>query len=233
MAAALKVLGAGAAQGITTSFADALARATGCALDATFGAVGAMREKFLAGEPCDVVILTEAQVAGLAAEGRVLQDAGGPVGVVQTGIAVRKGDPRPAIGDAEALAAALRAADEIFLADPKLATAGIHFAGVIERLGLSDALAGRLRPHPRGHVAMHALAASTARTAVGCTQLTEIADEPGIEAVGPLPPGFELATTYCAAVSSRAASPAAARWLAAALSGDASREARRARGFDV
>jgi molybdate transport system substrate-binding protein len=233
MAATLKVLSAGAAQGITTSCADALLRATGCALEATFGAVGAMREKFLAGEPCDVLILTAAQIDGLAAEGRVRRDAGGPLGVVRTGIAVRKGDPHPPIGDAASLAAALLAADEIFLADPKLATAGIHFAGVIEKLGLADALAARLRPYPRGHLAMHALAGSKARTAIGCTQLTEIADEPGIEAVGALPPAFELATVYCVAVVASPAAPDAARWLAAALTEPASRDARRARGFEV
>jgi molybdate transport system substrate-binding protein len=233
MAASLKVLGAGAAQGITTSFAAALEQATGCVLDATFGAVGAMRDRFLAGAPCDLLILTDAQVAALQAEGRVLSGAGGPIGVVRTGIAVRKADPRPPIGDAAALSAALREADEIFLADPQLATAGIHFAGVIAQLGLESELAPRLRPHPRGHVAMHALAASTARTAIGCTQLTEIADEPGIVAVGPLPPALGLATTYRVAVAASAASPDAAHWLAAALSGDESREARRARGFEV
>jgi hypothetical protein len=34
-------------------------------------AVGATREKFLAGDPCDVPILTATQIAALAAEGRM------------------------------------------------------------------------------------------------------------------------------------------------------------------
>jgi molybdate transport system substrate-binding protein len=229
----IRLLSAGAAQGIATSFAAVLKQATDATLEGTFGAVGAMRDKLLAGEPCDLVILTAAQIDALAASGHVLAGAGGPLGVVRTGVAVRKGDPHPAIDTGAALADALRAADEIFLADPTKATAGIHFAGVIEKLGLRDALADRLRPHPRGHVAMHALAQSTARTAIGCTQITEIADEPGIELVGALPPGYELATTYAVAVSARAQAPAAARWLAAALTGEASRTARRARGFEV
>lgn len=233
MTGSIRLLSAGAAQGIATSFAALLQQATDVTLEGTFGAVGAMREKFLAGEPCDLLILTAAQIDALAASGHVLHDAGGPLGVVRTGIAVRKGDAHPAIHDGPALAAALAAADEIFLADPTKATAGIHFAGVIDKLGLREALADRLRPHPRGHVAMHALAQSTARTAIGCTQVTEIADEPGIELVGPLPAGYELATTYAVAVSARAQSPGAARWLAAALTGDASRQARRARGFEA
>lgn len=232
MPSAVRVLGAGASQGIVTSFAPALLAATGCTLEGTFGAVGAIRERFLAGEPCDVLILTAAQIAALAAEGLVLAAAGGPLGVVRTGIAVRKGDPHPPIGDAAGLAAALLAADEIYLADPKRATAGIHFAGVIARLGLSERLAPRLRPYPRGHFAMHALAESKARAAIGCTQVTEIADEPGIALVGALPPEFELATVYSVAVCARTQSPAA-RWLARALTAEASLPERRARGFEV
>jgi molybdate transport system substrate-binding protein len=231
MSAVLKVLSAGAAQGITLGFAETLKQATGCTLDAEFGAVGAMRDRFAAGEPCDLVILTATQVAALAAEGRVLEDAGGPLGEVRTGLAVRKGDPKPSIADGPSLAAALRGAEEIHFADPTKATAGIHFAGVIDRLGLREELAARMRPHPRGHVAMHALALSKARTAIGCTQITEIADEPGIEVVGALPPDYGLATTYAVAVSAQARSPDLARWLARALTGEASKDARRARGF--
>jgi molybdate transport system substrate-binding protein len=233
MPGVVTVLGAGASQGIATSFAPALQAATGCTLAGTFGAVGAMREKFLAGDPCDVLILTATQIAALAAEGRVLAGEGGPLGVVRTGIAVRKGDPQPAIGDAAALTAALLAADEIYLADPERATAGIHFAGVIARLGLSERLAPRLRPFPRGHFAMHALAESKARTAIGCTQVTEIADEPGIVLVGVLPPAFELATVYSVAVAALAQSPDAARWLARALTAEASLAERRVCGFEA
>lgn len=233
MSAVLKVLSAGAAQGITLGFAETLKQATGCTLDAEFGAVGAMRDRFAAGEACDLVILTAAQVAALAAEGKVLKDVGGSLGEVRTGLAVRKGDPKPPIHDGPALAAALRGAVEIHHADPTKATAGIHFAGVIDRLGLRAEIASQLRPHPRGHVAMHALAQSKARTALGCTQITEIADEPGIEVLGELPPEYGLATAYAVAVSAKAQSPELARWLANALTGEASKDARRARGFVV
>jgi molybdate transport system substrate-binding protein len=80
---------------------------------------------------------------------------------------------------------------------------------------------------------MHALAESKTRTAIGCTQVTEIADEPGIALVGVLPPAFELATVYSVAVSARAQSPDAARWLARALTAEASLAERRVRGFEA
>ena len=50
-------------------------------------------------------------------------------------IAVRAGDPAPPVGDAAELRAALLAADAIYFPDPKLATAGIHFAKVLDGWG--------------------------------------------------------------------------------------------------
>ena len=81
---------------------------------------------------------------------------------VATAVAVRSGDPLPAIGDKAGLAAALEAADEIHFPDPALATAGIHFAKVMRDLGVWDRVAGRLKLAPNGNTAMRALAASTA-----------------------------------------------------------------------
>ena len=50
------------------------------------------------------------------------------IGTVLTAVAVRSGDPVPDVGNAAGLRAALLAADAIYFPDPKLATAGIHFA---------------------------------------------------------------------------------------------------------
>lgn len=50
----LAFLSAGAAQGVVS----ALAAEIGCEISGSFGAVGAIREKVLAGEPADLVILT-------------------------------------------------------------------------------------------------------------------------------------------------------------------------------
>ena len=58
------------------------------------------------------------------------------IGTVETAVAVRDGDALPAVGDADALRAALLAADEIHFPDPEQATAGIHFAKVMRDLGI-------------------------------------------------------------------------------------------------
>ena len=67
---------------------------------------------------------------------------------------------------------------------------------------------------------------------IGCTQVTEILNTPGVTLVAPLPQEFELATTYTAAVAVRAASPDQARRLIALLSGTSTRPLRDRVGFE-
>src|SRR6187200_2179145 len=96
---ALRFVSAGAAHGLVSAAAAKHA----VQVDGAFGAVGAMKEKVLAGEPCDVVILTAAQIAELAAAGHVLGDTVADLGTVATSIAVREADPAPFVSDAVSL----------------------------------------------------------------------------------------------------------------------------------
>ena len=79
---------------------------------------------------------------------------------------------------------------------------------------------------------MRELSQTTAPRMLGCTQVTEINDTDGVDLVGALPARFELATTYTAAVSARAAHPDLAAQFIALLSGPASRDLRAQGGFE-
>ena len=226
----LVVLSGGAAQGLVATLATRLKAETGCEVDGTFGAVGAMRDKLLAGAPADALILTRGLIDELTRQGHATPGSAADIGTVTTAIAVRRGEEAPPVGDAAALRAALLAAGEIHCPDPRQATAGIHFAGVLDRLGIGVEVAPRLRTHPNGMTAMRALAAAGARP-IGCTQVTEILATPGVELVAPLPDELGLATVYTAAVCTRAANPDAGRALVALLTSQAGHEARRRAGF--
>lgn len=228
----LHLLSAGAAQGLVKALQDRFSAETGATLDARFGAVGAMREQLLGGAPCDVIILTEAMIGALAAEGRAAGAARAALGRVRTGVAVRAGQPHPDVSTAAALKAALLAADAVYFPDPEKATAGIHFANVMRKLEAFDALQTRLRAHPNGATAMRELAASPSARPIGCTQVTEIRYTPGVELVGLLPSEFELATVYTAAPTAQAADPALAARFVALLAGADTRDLRRAGGFE-
>lgn len=225
----IRILGGGAAHALVEALTPAFTAQTGLGVSGDYGAVGGMRARLSGGEAADLAILSRVLIDALLAEGVVADPI--DVGVVETGLAFRAGDPVPPVGDAAGLAAALEAADGIYLPDPTSATAGIHFAGVIDRLGLTGSLAPRLRPHPNGASAMRALAKAPERRPIGCTQVTEILAVPGVVLAGLLPAGLGLATTYTAAPLVAARHPEAARALASRLGGTEAAEARRKAGF--
>lgn len=227
----LHLLSAGAAQGLVQSVLAAFEREEACTVQCRFGAVGAMKEAMLAGAPCDLMILTQALVRSLAADGHLLGASEAPLGQVLTGIAVQAGRAHPDIRDEAALRRALLAADSLYFPDPERATAGIHFAGVLRRLGIADTLAERCRNFPNGATSMRELALARSERALGCTQASEILATPGVELVGALPDGFGLATLYCAALRSGTPQPGLATRLLQRLTGEESRGLRQQCGF--
>jgi molybdate transport system substrate-binding protein len=229
----LRLLCAGAAKGLVATLAPSFERETAAAIDGTFGAVGALRERIDAGEACDVVVLTAALVDVLAREGRVDAATKAPLGRVQTGVAVRAGDAPPDVANAQALREALVASGAIYVPDPERATAGIHFAAVLKRLGVDVVVATRIHAYPNGAAAMAALAVAPEPAALGCTQVSEILYTPGVALAGALPPGCELATLYAAAVATSARDPALAHRFVDLLTGAATRGERAAAGFEA
>jgi molybdate transport system substrate-binding protein len=228
---ALNILSGGAAQGLVASLAPKFKSLTGFDIAGEFGAVGAMADKLRQGTPADIVILTAAIVAALAGERLVERASTTNIGLVETAVAVRAGDPLVAVNDATALRNALLAADAIFVPDTRASTAGIHVAKVLGQLGIAGEVAARLRIFPNGATAMRQLAASDAVRPIGCTQSTEIISTDGVMLSGSLPPGCELSTMYTAAVTTRAAYARQARDLIGLLTDAEQRELRTRAGF--
>ena len=227
----LTLLGAGASKGLVADLQAGFTTATGAGLTTFFGAAGLIREKVLAGEACDVVILTGAYLDELGARG-LLAGPAVPIGLTRTGVAVPAGQPVPDIATSDSLRAALLAARGVYVPDPLVSTAGIHVMRVLRDLGIEREVQPHLRPFPNGATAMRQLAAAPEANAVGCTQITEITYTPGLTLAGPLPAAHGLATVYAAAVRAGTAHPAAAQALVALLTGPASRERREAGGFE-
>lgn len=228
----LQVLSAGAAQGLVASLAEDFRADTGARIEGTFGAVGAIRDRILAGEPCDAMILTAQLVATLENSGHVLKATATPLGHVRTGIAVRAGEPLPRIADGAALRKTLVDAAGLYFPDPERATAGVHFMNVLRELGIADRVASRLYAFPNGATAMRELARAAAPGLVGCTQITEIKYTPGVILVGALPPGFGLSTVYSAAIGGSARERELAREFVRRLAAPATRALRESAGFE-
>ena len=229
----LHILSGGAAAGLVEPLQAAFESAHGCQLKATFSAVGAMKDKLLSGDRCDLLILTQPMIEGLIASGHVQADSMRALGVVKTGIAVKHNSPHPAIATRADLQAAFRAAEGIYFPDPKLATAGIHFFKVLQALGLDVELTDRFHTYPNGATAMRAMSQAASAQVIGSTQVTEINYTPGIDLVGVLPHEFELATVYALGIPTQAQASRLAQQLAELLTSDTTRALRIAGGFEL
>jgi molybdate transport system substrate-binding protein len=227
----LKILSGGAAQGLVASVAAKFKAMTGLDIEGEFGAVGAMADKLRAGMPADLVVLTAAMIATLAQENHVVAASVTDIGLVETAIAIRAGDPPVSVRNTAELRDVFLAADAIFVPDTKASTAGIHVAKVLAQLCIADEVATRLQIFPNGATAMRNLAASIVTKPIGCTQSTEIISTAGVMLSGALPQGCELSTVYTAAVTTRAADPHGAQDLIGLLIGIEQRDLRERAGF--
>lgn len=226
------ILSGGAAAALVKAMQQAFTRETGAGIDGTFSAVGMMRDKLLAGAPCDLAILTAPLIAELTASGHVVAGSARSLGLVKTGIALRSGEPPVTIRTADDLRAVLRGATGIYFPDAEKSTAGRHFMGVLRTLGLDEELGPVLRQYPNGETAMREMAACQQPGLIGCTQVTEINGTAGVDLVDLLPAEFELATDYTLGICTGAENPDQARILAAMLTGPASAAIRHQGGFE-
>jgi molybdate transport system substrate-binding protein len=206
-------------------------RATGHRARFTFTTAGGVRERAMGADGLDVAIAPPSQIDDLIARGFLAAGSRVDLGVTSLGVAVKSGAPRPVIDTAAALRQAFLDAPSIGLADPATgATTGVYFAKLLKDQNLAEAIAGRLTLFPDGARAMEALAAG--KIALSAGQISEILPVAGVDLVGPLPDAVQLRTTYSAGVSTRAASPEAARALIRLLSGPDLAGAFKANGFD-
>lgn len=203
----LNVLGGGAVQGLVQRLRPVLEARLGRPVVADFGAVGAMAERYRQGEPCDVLVLSEALIERLAQEGHLVAHSAVPVGSVKTGVALRLADAVPPLALPDELRNALLAATSIHVPDPVKSTAGIHVMDVLRRLGIADAVQARMRSHANGATAMAALSRAEDARPIGCTQITEILLTPGVKVASALEGAFALATVYVGAVTRRSSQP--------------------------
>src|SRR3954462_14999234 len=101
----LRILSGGALHGLVTRLQPAFEKANDCRIEGTYGAVGAMKDKLLAGTPCDLLILSQALIDELAGLGQTVAGSARPVGVVKTGVAVKDKRGAVSVGSPEKLKA--------------------------------------------------------------------------------------------------------------------------------
>ena len=229
-AAEIKVLSAGATKPAVAPLIENYGKQSGDKLDVSYGTMGLLQEKIAAGERADVIIATVEVATELEKQGKIVPGSRVALGNIGIGIAVREGAPLPDISTPEALKRTLLKAKSIAYVDPSKGTSGKHFAGVLQRLGIADAVKSKtvLR---EGGFAMEAVAKGEAE--IGAQQTSEILPVKGIVLVDQLPDELQKVTTYTAAVMSDARSPQAATAFIGYPTGQDGRATFASKGFDA
>src|SRR5580693_2492284 len=131
----LKVLSARAPQMALQELFTGFTRVTGHTVTPSYGTVGAIADRFKAGEAADLLILSPQALASL---GDALMP-GSATAIARAGLAVaiRQGAPAPDLATPAAFKSALLAARKVSYSDPKAGgSAAAYFATLLERLGI-------------------------------------------------------------------------------------------------
>lgn len=214
---ALKIFSTLAVQGALPALVRRYEQSQGFKVDVYFAPTNGLLARIAAGETADIAILTRSAVDDLAQAGTLASDSITDIAVSHVGIAVQAGAPQPNISSVAALKAALLAAPSI--AYSKIGASGVFFAELIQRLGIAGAINAKATIIPSG---LTGELAARGETQLAVQQISELLLVPGIDVVGPLPPGAESITLFSAGVFAHTADAAGARRLLAYLrSGDA------------
>ena len=173
-----------------------------------YGTTGQLKKRIDDGEAFDLCILTAPQLDDLVKTGK----AAGPridLARAAIGVAVRKGAPKPDISTADAFKQALLNAKSV--AYTATGASGSYFAGLIDKLGIGDAVRAKAHIIQAGPAA-ELVAKGEAELAV--QQISELLPVAGTDLAGPLPPELQSVTTFSAGISVQAHEPARARALA-------------------
>jgi molybdate transport system substrate-binding protein len=143
-------------------------------------------------------MIPQSGIGRLAKDGKVVSGTETVVARSGSGVAIRKGAPKPDISTPEALKRTLLAAKSISYSDPAGGGAsGIHFAKVLDRLGIADEMKSKTI-FPKSGFPGQTVADGEAEIGVGTLQgLIAIA---GIEIVGPLPGDLQDTLVFVAAI---------------------------------
>ena len=231
-AAEIVVLAAAAVEQPLEAVVHAFEHDTGNTVAVTFGSVGAIQSKLKAGAHADLVILSTALATAADKDGVARPGSRAVVGRVEIGVAVRSGAAAPDISTADAFKKTLLAAKSVSFTDPAGGgTAAVFVAGMLERLGVAEAIKGKSLRFNTGREVVAAVVGGDAEIGIGFT--SEFVPVKDVKVVGALPKEIEFVNEYSAYIPVASAAAESAQALLAYLARPASRDIFKAAGVSM
>jgi molybdate transport system substrate-binding protein len=204
-AAEIKVLGARVVWTVWNEIGPEFERTTGHKVKIIVGLGPAFKRQIDAGEMFDVVISSASVIDELIKGGKIIAGTRTNFARLGIGVEVRAGAPNPDISSVEAFKRALLNAKSI--AYLKEAGSGIYLAGLLQRLGIAEAIKSKLTL-PESDIVSELVAKGEVE--LGMVVISQILTTPGVELVGPLPPELQSYMVFTCGVSANSKSQEAA-----------------------
>jgi molybdate transport system substrate-binding protein len=207
-AAELRVLAGGAMAAVWAEMKPKFEQASGNKLDIFFGTTPNLIKEATSGKPFDVGIVPVEVMRDAAARAKFAAGSTTDIARVGLGVAVRAGAPKPDISTSAALKAALLKAPSI--ATLPASAAGAQVMKAFERLGVSDAMKGKLQAKGAPAEVVAAVAKGEAELGVF---LLNVLTAPGLDVVGPFPADLQHEIVFTGAPASETKAGDAAKAL--------------------
>ena len=208
-AAEIKVLSTQATEQAYRELAPQFEQASGHKVATIFTGTLDVQKRIAAGESYDIILMAGPAIDDFIKAGKVVPGSRVDIARSGVGVAVKAGAPKPDIGSTEAVKKTLLAAKSIgYSTGPS----GVYLTGLFQRLGVADAIKGKLKQTPTGVFVGNIVASGEAE--IGFQQVSELAHFPGVDFVGPLPADIQEITVFSAGlqVGAKETEPAKA-WL--------------------
>jgi len=204
-AAEINVIASTAMREVLEELGPMFERASGHKVTVSFMSGAVLPVKLKEGAQADLVVTTPETVDDLVKAGKVVAGSGAPFVRSAAGVAVRAGAKKPDVSTPEAFKAALLAAKTVGYSQ---GPSGVHFNGVIARLGIAEQVKAKGVVPPLGQRVGTLIAEGKAE--IGVQQITELLLIPGIDFIGPLPKELQANIVYSTATPSTAKEKAGA-----------------------
>lgn len=199
---------------------------TGISVDATYESTNALLERFTAGAWPDVFVGQASQLPQLAESGLI--DLSSCTSVARVGIGIATaGGPEPDITTVDKLITALTAARSV--AYSRAGASGVYFAGLLERLGISERVSSRATIVDSGFAAGAVL---DGRADIAVQLMSEHRCVPGVKIVGPLPDEVQQITEFAAVLGKAAGASRQSQTLVAYFTSQHAQNAFRLAGME-
>ena len=210
---------------------DAFAKKAGHTIVYVTDTTGALQKRLASGERADVIVVASNGIDALQKDNRLVAGTRVDLARALIGVGVRAGAPSPDLSTPDTFKAALLKARSVSYVNPASGgTSGTYFEGLLQRMGIADAMKPKIVYRTQGSEVAAAVASGAAE--MGITFTSELAPNRGVKVAGTLPAAIQLPTIYAAALVTGTQSADAARALLRALAGAQGRAALKKAGLE-